>query len=71
MWGLVLLAATTAQRSKALAAVAALSMLVVGPSGSPRLLGSMYIVVTVAIAALVVWLVRADRWRSVVGDYVG
>jgi Glycosyltransferase family 87 len=71
MWGLVLLAATTAQRSRALAAVAALAMLVVGPSGSPRLLGSMYIVVTVAVAALAVWLLRDGRWRSVVGEHVG
>jgi hypothetical protein len=70
MWGLVLLAATTAQRSRALAVVAALAMLVVGPSGSPRLLGSMYIVMTVAVVAVTVWLVRAGRWRSVVGEYV-
>jgi len=50
--------------------VAALAMLVVGPSGSPRLLGSMYIVMTVAVVAVTVWLVRAGRWRSVVGEYV-
>jgi hypothetical protein len=66
MWGLVLLAATTAQRSKALAAVAALAMLVVGPSGSPRLLGSTYILVSLAVVALCVWLVRGGRWRLVV-----
>ena len=66
MWGLVLLAATTAQRSKGLAAVAALAMLVVGPSGSPRLLGSSYVVVSLAVALLCVWLVRNGRWRLVV-----
>ena len=38
LWGLVLLAATTAQRSKVLAVVAALAMLLVGPGGSPQLL---------------------------------
>jgi hypothetical protein len=70
MWGLVLLAATAAQRSRALAAVAALAMFVVGPSGSPRLLGSMYIVVTLAVVALAVWLIRHGRWRSVVDGHV-
>jgi len=66
MWGLVLLAATTAQRSRVLAAVAALSMLVVGPSGSPRLLGASYVAVCLVSAAACIWLVRDQRWRKVV-----
>ena len=70
MWGLVLLAATTAQRSRALAAVAALAMLMVGPSGSPRLLGNSYVLVSLATVAAVVWLVRGGRWRSVVSGHV-
>jgi hypothetical protein len=69
LWGLVLLAATTAQRSKALAAVAALAMLLVGPSGSPELLGNSYILVSLATVAGIVWLIRGQRWRSVVSGH--
>jgi len=65
-WGVVLLAATTAQRSKGLAALAALAMLIVGPSGHPLLVGDWYVVVSLGTVALVAWLVRAGRWRSVV-----
>ena len=66
MWGVVLLAATTAQRSKVLAAVAGLAMLVVGPSGHPLLLGNWYLVVSLAGVAGVAWLIRGGRWRAVV-----
>ena len=68
-WGVVLLAATTAQRSKGLAAVAALAMLIVGPSGHPLLVGNWYVVVSVGTVAVVAWLVRGGRWRSVVGGH--
>ena len=67
MPGVVLLAATTAQRSKVLAAVAGLAMLVVGPSGHPLLLGHWYLAVSLASVAGVVWLVRGGHWRAVVG----
>ncbi len=67
MWGVVLLAATSAQRSKVLAAVAGLAMLVVGPSGHPLLLGDWYLAVSLACAVGLVWLVRGGHWRSVVG----
>jgi hypothetical protein len=70
MWGLVLLAATSAQRSKVLAVVVALAMVVVGPSGSPQLGGSWYIVVTLAIAATCFWMIRGQRWRNVVSGHV-
>ena len=66
LWGLVLLAATGAQRSRILAAVAALAMLAVGPSGSPRLLGPAYAAVSLAVVATVVWLVRDRNWEKVV-----
>jgi hypothetical protein len=69
MWGLVLLAATTAQRSKALAAVAAMAMLLVGPSGSPVLLGNSYILVSLATLAGIAWLIRGQRWRTVVSGH--
>jgi hypothetical protein len=65
-WGVVLLAATTAQRSKGLAALAALAMLIVGPSGHPLLVGDWYVVVSLGTVGLVAWLVRAGCWRSVV-----
>jgi len=66
MWGVVLLAATTAQRSMVLAAVAGLAMLVVGPSGHPLLVGNWYLVVSLASVGGVVWLIRGGRWRAVV-----
>lgn len=66
MWGLVLLAATTAQRSRVLAAVAALAMLVVGPSGHPLLVGHWDLVVSLATVGAVAWLIRGGCWRAVV-----
>lgn len=66
LWGVVLLAATPLQRSRLVALVAALAMLVVGPSGSPVLLGNAYLLVTAGVGAVVVWLVRGGRWRSLV-----
>ncbi len=69
MWGLVLLAATTMQRSKVLAAVAGLAMLVVGPSGHPLLGGSWYVVVSLATLGAAAWLIRGGRWRSVVAGH--
>jgi hypothetical protein len=66
MWGLSLLAVTTAQRSRVLAAVAALAMLAVSAGGAPELAGNAYIVITVVIVAASVWLVRGRRWRRVV-----
>jgi hypothetical protein len=70
LWGLVLLAATPAQRSRVLAAVMALAMLLVGPSGSPRLNGYWYIVVTLAVVATTVWLIRDRHWRALLGRRV-
>jgi hypothetical protein len=62
----VLLAATTAQRSTVLAAVAGVAMLVVGPSGHPLLGGSWYLVVSLGTLATCGWLVRGQRWKEVV-----
>ncbi len=66
MWGLALLAATDAQRSKALAAVAGLAMLVAGPGGAPMLSGVAYFVVAPLVLAGCVWLVWDRHWRTVV-----
>jgi hypothetical protein len=67
MWGVVLLAATTAQRSRLLIAVAGLAMVTVGPSGSPRLLGNAYLAVTLSTVAFVAWTVHGGRWRTMAG----
>jgi len=69
MWGLAVLAATPAQRSKALAAVAALAMLVVGPGGAPMLAGGAYFVVAPLLLMACIWLVRDRHWRTVVSGY--
>lgn len=65
LWGLCLLAATPAQRSKAVAVVAAAAMLVVGPSGAPVLRGDAYLLVVGACAIGGLWLVRDRRWATV------
>jgi hypothetical protein len=70
MWGLVLLAATTAQRSKVLILVAALAMALVGPGGSPRLTGAWYVVTSLATLGAIVWLIRDRHWRAVVTGHV-
>ncbi len=66
MWGLSLLAVTTAQRSRLLAACAAFAMLAVSAGGAPELAGNAYIVITLVVVATAVWLVRGRRWRRVV-----
>jgi hypothetical protein len=71
LWGLVLLAATTAQRSKVLAAVAALAMLGVGSGGTPEISGAWYLVVALATLGGVAWMVRDGHWRTVVTGRAG
>ncbi len=52
-WGLVLLAATTLQRSRVLAIVAGVGMLIVGPGGVPELSGWMaYVIAPLELLAL-------------------
>jgi hypothetical protein len=69
MWGLSFLAVTTTQRSKLLAAVAALAMLVVGPSGHPLLNGNVYLVVALVTLGACVWLARHRHWYRVASGY--
>jgi alpha-1,6-mannosyltransferase len=69
MWGVAILAATRAQRSKALAAVAGLAMLAVGPGGAPMLGGDDYFVIAPLVLAAVIWLMRERHWRAVVTGY--
>ena len=62
MWGIAVLAATSAQRSKALAAVAGLAMLLVGAGGTPMLDGGDYWVTGPLV--LVAMVVRAAGYRT-------
>ena len=65
-WGVTLLAATTAQRSRVLAAVAGLAMLVVGAGGSPMLNGSAYVITAPLLLAGCAWLLWDRHWQTVV-----
>jgi len=69
MWGVAILAGTPAQRSKALAAVAGLAMLAVGPGGAPMLGGDAYFVIAPLLLAASIWLVWDRHWRAVVTGY--
>jgi len=69
-WGLAVLASTSAQRSRVLAAVAALTMLVVGPGGAPMLSGKSFFVIAPLVLAGCGWLVWNRHWRLVVMGHV-
>ncbi len=62
-WGITVLAATSAQRSKALAALAVAAVFMVNASGTPTLQTHSYLVTAPALILGVVWLVRGGRWR--------
>jgi hypothetical protein len=64
MWGVAVLAATSAQRSKTLAAVAGLAMLLVGAGGTPMLNGGAYWVTGPLVLGAIVWFVASGRGRS-------
>jgi hypothetical protein len=65
-----MLASTTAQRSKMLAAVAGLAMLVVGAGGSPVLNGLAYVVTAPLLLAGCVYFFWDRHWQSVVMGHV-
>jgi hypothetical protein len=65
-WGVVLLSATQAQRSKVLAVAGGLAMLAVGPSGAPMLRNYAYWAVTLAVLGAAAWLLTGRRWSTVV-----
>ncbi len=62
-WGVAILAATSAQRSKLLAAVAAFSMLAVGPGGTPMLGGDTYFLTAPLVLGAIGWFVWDRQWR--------
>jgi alpha-1,6-mannosyltransferase len=70
LWGVTMLAATTAQRSKMLAVVAGLAMLVVGAGGSPMLNGLAYLVTAPLLLAGCVWFFWDRHWQTVVSGHV-
>jgi len=61
MWGVAVLAATTAQRSRALAAVAGLAMLVVGAGGTPMFNGGAYWVTGPVLLGAMIWFLWSGR----------
>lgn len=67
MWGVAVLAATSAQRSKALAAVAALAMLEVGAGGTPMLNGGAYWVTGPIVLVALVWFLWSGRATAALG----
>ncbi len=67
LWGVTVLATTSAQRSRFLMLVAGLAILLVGPGGSPMLGGNgFYVSGTIVIAGLV-WFFATGQWRTVIG----
>jgi len=65
-WGLILLAATSAQRSRVLAVVAAFALLLAGTVGTPQLGGYWFWGVSVTTVAGCAWLLSRRRWSSVI-----
>jgi alpha-1,6-mannosyltransferase len=69
MWGVAILAATPVQRSKVLAVVTGLAMLMVGPGGAPMFRGDAYFVIAPLALAACLWLVWDRHWWTVVSGY--
>jgi alpha-1,6-mannosyltransferase len=61
MWGVAVLAATSAQRSRALAAVAGLTMLVVGAGGTPMFNGGAYWATGPILLVALAWFLWSGR----------
>ncbi len=68
MWAVAVLAATSAQRSKALAALAALAMLVVGAGGTPILNGWMVWITGPLMVVAIAYFASGQRWKRVIGE---
>jgi len=71
MWGVAVLAASSAQRSRAVAVVAALAMLVVGAGGTPLVNGGDYWVIGPLLVIAAVWFVASGTWRAALGRPAG
>lgn len=67
LWGVTVLAATTAQRSRFLALTAGAAMLLVGPGGTPMIGGNGLYVAGPAALLAAAWYAWGRRWNSVLG----
>jgi alpha-1,6-mannosyltransferase len=65
LWGLSLLAATSAQRSLFMAWVAGLAMLLVGPGGTPMIGGNGFYASGPLVLAGLIWFWSRDHWRTI------
>ncbi len=65
-WGLIFLACTSSQWSKVPALVAAATILLVGPVGTPQLAGYWFWAVSATTVAGCAWLASGRRWTSVI-----
>jgi len=67
LWGVSVLAATSAQRSIALCLCASLPVLLVGAQGTPSLTGHSYVVVVPLLLLGVGYVATRGRWRRLLG----
>jgi hypothetical protein len=65
LWGVTILGATSAQRSRFLALVAGLAMLLVGPGGTPMIGGNGFYVTGPAVLLALAWFASSGQWRRV------
>jgi hypothetical protein len=65
-WGVIVLAATSSQRSRVLAVVGAAAMLIAGPVGTPQLSGYWFWGVSLLTVVGCAWLLSERRWASVI-----
>ena len=73
LWGLSVLAATSAQSARLLAVAAIGATLLVGPCGWPMLGGNAYLISAPLVAGATYWLLRGRHWREILegADRVG
>ena len=68
MWGVAVLAATSVQRSQALAVLAGLGMLLVGAGGTPMLNGGAYWVTGPLLLGALIWFLWSGRAGTVLRE---
>jgi len=71
VWGVAVLAASSAQRSRGVALVAGLGMLVVNAGGTPLLNGGDFWVTGPLLLVAAVWFVASGAWRRAIGEVTG
>jgi hypothetical protein len=67
LWGITVLAVTTAQRSHFLAGLCGLAMLLVGPGGTPMIGGNGFYFASALLIAGLIWFIASGQWRTVIG----